>query len=362
MMSKFLLLFCFTTLYVLGHVQGNVTAIKNESVLAGISQSNNAAQSFQEHMALKASISETPILEPLDHADKKSQELPIPITEAPASTTVKPVPTTSTHPSTAPSTDTTTVAPTTSTTSTSTIPTPSSTTSAPVTTVSPVVSTTQLPFLNPGKWVVSENNITCIVVQMSVQFSITYPKANNMNSSILIDMPVDNTTTKANGTCGKLEQVLELSWSNNATAGDMTLHFMKNETTKRYSLHHLEVKFPQKDFPNTILNQPMVLVHEPTTYVAALTNSYRCLDKQELKLKLNDTSKDTGIIRILGLQFQAFKTDNSTNFGLAKDCEFVTPDIIPIAVGCALALLVIGVLITYLVGRRRNQTRGYLSM
>lgn len=46
----------------------------------------------------------------------------------------------------------------------------------------------------------------------------------------------------------------------------------------------------------------------------------------------------------------------------AEDCEFDTPDIVPIAVGIALAALVVVVLVAYLVGRRRSQTRGYLSM
>lgn len=47
----------------------------------------------------------------------------------------------------------------------------------------------------------------------------------------------------------------------------------------------------------------------------------------------------------------------------AKDCEpYETPDIVPIAVGCALMVLIIIVLVGYLIGRRRNQARGYLSM
>lgn len=37
-------------------------------------------------------------------------------------------------------------------------------------------------------------------------------------------------------------------------------------------------------------------------------------------------------------------------------------DVVPIAVGCALVGLVAIVLIAYLVGRRRSQARGYLSM
>jgi len=48
---------------------------------------------------------------------------------------------------------------------------------------------------------------------------------------------------------------------------------------------------------------------------------------------------------------------------LAEDCEkSISSDIVPIAVGCALVGLVAIVLIAYLVGRRRSQTRGYLSM
>ena len=51
------------------------------------------------------------------------------------------------------------------------------------------------------------------------------------------------------------------------------------------------------------------------------------------------------------------------DFGVALDCaSSETPDVVPIAVGCALAALVIIVLIAYLIGRRRSQARGYLSM
>ena len=44
------------------------------------------------------------------------------------------------------------------------------------------------------------------------------------------------------------------------------------------------------------------------------------------------------------------------------DCDYKPNDIVPIAVGVALAVLVIVVLIAYLVGRRRHRQRGYLSV
>lgn len=378
MMSKFLLLFCFTTLYVLAEGQGNIVLVKNDPVSAAVSpQKDNAAQNSEEHLTDKALKPEGAVLTPSVHNDKTSSEDAIETT----SSSIEPWPSTAktpepAHPKPTPPTTTTSTTTTSTTTTTTTTPqppppettTPSTTTTsttAPTTstTVSPVVPTTPLPPQNPGKWIVNEANITCIVVQISVQFNITYPKANKTVSHIMFDMPMDNATTIASGNCGKLEQVLTLTWSpKNAPIGNMSLHFTKNESTNHYSLHHLEVVLPVTDFLNTTLNQSMVLIHEPTNYAAGLTNSYRCLKKQTLNLKMNGTNADSGFITVSGLQFEAFKTNNSTNFGLAKDCAFDTPDVVPIAVGCALAGLVIIVLIAYLIGRKRNHAQGYLSM
>ena len=44
------------------------------------------------------------------------------------------------------------------------------------------------------------------------------------------------------------------------------------------------------------------------------------------------------------------------------DCLYQPNDIVPIAVGVALAALVVAVLIAYMVGRRRNRHAGYQSV
>jgi lysosomal-associated membrane protein 1/2 len=52
-------------------------------------------------------------------------------------------------------------------------------------------------------------------------------------------------------------------------------------------------------------------------------------------------------------------------FFSAVDCaadKVITSDIVPIAVGCALAALVVVVLVAYLIGRRRARQRGYQSV
>lgn len=106
-------------------------------------------------------------------------------------------------------------------------------------------------------------------------------------------------------------------------------------------------------------------MHKRHEFVTPLTMSYHCTRAQVLNL----TSSEPNEVTVLGqalvsrLQLEAFHTRDTEVFSTAKDCDAIdTPDIVPIAVGCALAGLVVIVLIAYLVGRRRAQARGYLSM
>lgn len=84
--------------------------------------------------------------------------------------------------------------------------------------------------------------------------------------------------------------------------------------------------------------------------------SYMC--NKVTKLNLNDKSGFELIFT--DLQYQAFKTGNSKDFGDANECaaDEETNSIVPIAVGAALAGLVIIVLIAYLIGRKRSRA-GY---
>lgn len=114
--------------------------------------------------------------------------------------------------------------------------------------------------------------------------------------------------------------------------------------------------------------------------------SYHCNKVQTIGFTNTKESKEiTANATISHVQLEAFHTSESSQFSTAQDCEAIdTPDIVPIAVGktnfdynvlemkiiiflilsigCALAGLVVVVLIAYLVGRRRAQARGYLSM
>lgn len=53
-----------------------------------------------------------------------------------------------------------------------------------------------------------------------------------------------------------------------------------------------------------------------------LSNSYRCLKEQSLNLTRMGKNETVGQLKVSHLQFQAFRNDNTTAFGLGKYHEF----------------------------------------
>lgn len=105
-----------------------------------------------------------------------------------------------------------------------------------------------------------------------------------------------------------------------------------------------------------------MLINNATQFSTPYQHSYHCNRAQTLNLT-TAASNQTAYVTVSHVQLEAFHQKNDAAFSTVKDCDANdTPDIVPIAVGCALAALVVVVLIAYLVGRRRAQTRGYLSM
>lgn len=63
-----------------------------------------------------------------------------------------------------------------------------------------------------------------------------------------MDIPGHGNGT-VSGTCGDVEQNLTISWDVQKDMDSFMLHFMKNETAKRYSLHHFEIFLAPEEFP-----------------------------------------------------------------------------------------------------------------
>ncbi|XP_021917587.1 lysosome-associated membrane glycoprotein 1 [Zootermopsis nevadensis] len=119
----------------------------------------------------------------------------------------------------------------------------------------------------------------------------------------------------------------------------------------------------EETFPSIKDKNVISVYNNKTEFSTPLSKSYRCAKEQSFNLAQNGINETVGTIELSHVQLEAFHLKMDDLFGAAEDCEGVSsPDIVPIAVGCALVGLVAIVLIAYLVGRRRSQARGYLSM
>jgi lysosomal-associated membrane protein 1/2 len=137
----------------------------------------------------------------------------------------------------------------------------------------------------------------------------------------------------------------------------------------KFSLSHVQVNFTLKD-SKTFVNasddgKPHVSETNFTKWAATVGHSYTCKDSDVWSLNVDEFKNFVPELSITlsNIQVQAFMSADAVKpeFGTAEDCSY-TSDIVPIAVGCALALLVVIVLIAYVIGRRRNRARGYESM
>lgn len=112
-------------------------------------------------------------------------------------------------------------------------------------------------------------------------------------------------------------------------------------------------------------NQTVQLIHmsQNTDFKTPEKMSYHCTRDQKFNMTETIGGSDTvGYIRIKDVQVEAFRSANSTDFSTVHDCDSSeTSDVVPIAVGIALAALIVVVLISYLCARRRSNSSGYMS-
>ncbi|KAI4465554.1 lysosome-associated membrane glycoprotein [Holotrichia oblita] len=278
------------------------------------------------------------------------------------STTPKPITTSSTTTSTTvtpTTTSTSTTAPTTSTTS----PSPPTTTTSPSTTSAAPVTTTVAPTPGPqqGTWeVTNTTNSSCIVLKMAAEIEVNFTTTDNKVANSTIFVPLN--ATVSGGDCGNNQSItLSFSFINGT---NNTIKFLFSENDKKFELDAVNVTLvlDSTNFPDA-KNKTFNAIHKKVDFVTPVGMSYKCDKQQALDLYLPNTTTSVGAVKISKFQFQAYGNIINRHFADAKDCEgYETPDIVPIAVGCALMVLIVIVLVGYLIGRRRNQARGYLSM
>lgn len=135
--------------------------------------------------------------------------------------------------------------------------------------------------------------------------------------------------------------------------------FTKNSNDNKWSISHvnLTILHTEETFPNSTFSDGV------EGYITDLRfenidskMSYKCNANETFTTSTNTTNV-TMSISFADFQVQAFDFDNNNGFGNARRCDndVKGSKIVPIAVGAALAGLVIIVLIAYIIGRLRSR-------
>lgn len=205
------------------------------------------------------------------------------------------------------------------------------------------------------------------------------------------NIPVNETTIPV-GRCGNgtNDATIIVTWpakSQNKT-NTFTYTFGLKDDKKTFYLKEAAYGIFAGDLYNGN-NDTLELIHNGSEYATLKGYSYHCTKGQQLNLTDTALNKTVGSVHVSHVQMQAFYSSKAGNFATAIDCDssgtpgklfrmnfflftdgvtnamsffYALIDYVPIAVGVSLIALVVIVLIGYLVGRRRAQASGYVSM
>jgi len=234
-----------------------------------------------------------------------------------------------------------------------------------------------------GKWKVGD----CILADFAMKFHLnvnsTQMKINQTDFEVPITAQVDDDPSN----CAETTNTLKLTWSEPAKNDSATMLsreiqvvFQKtqNTTSPMYGMSKFvavfEVgKFKNNDTQNTTTSTVEMIYQAPKgepVFQTPLDRSYTCKDIKTVALNTTLRFDNTlaGALNATDMTatnvaLDAFRPKESpTSFRTPMDCDYKPNDIIPIAVGVALAALVVAVLVAYIVGRNRQRQRGYQSV
>ncbi|XP_055101084.1 lysosome-associated membrane glycoprotein 1 isoform X1 [Symphalangus syndactylus] len=197
------------------------------------------------------------------------------------------------------------------------------------------------------KYNVSGTNGTCLLASMGLQLNLTYERKDNTMVTRLLN--INPNKTSASGSCGAHLVTLELH-SEGTTV--LLFQFGMNASSSQFFLQGIQL--------NTILpdaRDPAFKAANGSLRVlqATVGNSYKCNAEEHVRVTKAFS------VNIFKVWVQAFKVEGG-QFGSVEECVLDENNmLIPIAVGGALAGLVLIVLIAYLVGRKRSHA-GYQTI
>uniref|UniRef100_A0A1A7Y8R8 Lysosomal membrane glycoprotein 2 n=1 Tax=Iconisemion striatum TaxID=60296 RepID=A0A1A7Y8R8_9TELE len=225
---------------------------------------------------------------------------------------------------------------------TPTSPVTNATTAAPVTnatTAAPMTTTPTptLPTPSTGNYTLKSNETSCLLANFGLRIGI---KINEKYQ----EMNFEPVGAVVSGSCGTNSSELVLG------SDQMNIMFTFNNDTKKFLLHDLSINVKTSSGVFNVSSTNLTL------WATSIGSSYMCNKEQ------NFTISDQLSLFTFNLHVQPFGVKKGV-FSTAEEC-FLDSDLsflVPIAVGVALSFLIILVLISYLIGRRKSRT-GYQSV
>jgi len=198
----------------------------------------------------------------------------------------------------------------------------------------------------PQKWTARNGSVACVVMT-AVKLELL---VNSTTHSLLQDKTEVKKTedTTAESSCSSTEDMLVIK--HNAVTLALTFTPTLSGSAKSFSLTNITATFGGETFNNAAISD----------LKAPIAQIYRCKAERHITINnANSNGTQSSVTLILaGIRVQALRNDNTTDLGSEGDFICVedgtwASNVVPIAVGCGLAGLIIIVLIAYMIGRRR---------
>ncbi|XP_059935900.1 lysosome-associated membrane glycoprotein 1 [Mesoplodon densirostris] len=197
-----------------------------------------------------------------------------------------------------------------------------------------------------SKYNVSGANGTCLLASMGLQLNVTYRTTDN--TTVTREFNIDPNKTTFGGNCTAQLVTLALRGRNLLLA----LQFAMNASSSRVFLQGVQLTMTLSDARDPTFKAANSSLR---ALQAAAGNSYKCNAEERVQVT------EAFFLNIFRVWVQAFRVDGD-KFGPVEECQLdANGMLIPIAVGGALAGLVLIVLIAYLIGRKRSHA-GYQTI
>ncbi|KAM5312787.1 lysosome-associated membrane glycoprotein 1 isoform 2-T2 [Glossophaga mutica] len=194
---------------------------------------------------------------------------------------------------------------------------------------------------------VNGTNGTCLLASMGLQLNITYKRKDN--TTVTGVFSINKNKTHFNGSCTPQQVTLELHSENISL---LVFQFGMNASSSRFFLQGIKLDMRIPDAKDPTFKATNSSLRE---LQATVGNSYKCNSEEHIRVT------EAFSVNIFQVQVQAFQVEGN-KFGSVEECQLDENNmLIPIAVGGALAGLVLIVLIAYLIGRKRSHA-GYQTI